>query len=159
MFAPTREESRRFLCEAWRKSRAAEPLTDLERIAALVISQHPEYHALIESPGHAVERDFAPEDGGLNPFLHLSLHLAVEEQLAIDQPPGLRARYERLRARSGAEHEAQHATARGPTRSATSTASTRACAEMQKPGARPGFHRPSGCAGNQRRVVSPCWDE
>ena len=109
MFAPTREESRRFLCEAWRKSRAGEPLTDLERIAALVISQHPEYHALIESPGRALERDFAPGDGGLNPFLHLSLHLAVEEQLAIDQPPGLRSRYERLRARSGAEHEAQHA--------------------------------------------------
>jgi len=109
MFAPTREESRRFLCAAWRKSRAGEPLTDLERIAALVISQHPEYHALIESPGRALERDFAPGDGGLNPFLHLSLHLAVEEQLAIDQPPGLRARYERLRARAGSEHEAQHA--------------------------------------------------
>jgi hypothetical protein len=109
MFAPTREESRRFLCEAWRKSRAGEPLTDLERIAALVISQHPEYHALIESPGRALERDFAPEDGGLNPFLHLSLHLAVEEQLAIDQPPGLRARYERLRGQAGSEHEAQHA--------------------------------------------------
>lgn len=109
MFAPSREESRRLLCDAWRKSRAGEPLSDLERVAALVVSRHPEYHALIEAPGRALERDFTPEDGAINPFLHLALHLAVEEQLAIDQPPGLRARYEALRGHLGAEHEAQHA--------------------------------------------------
>jgi hypothetical protein len=45
----------------------------------------------------------------VNPFLHLSLHLAVAEQLAIDQPPGIRAQFERLRAAKGSEHAALHA--------------------------------------------------
>ena len=50
-----------------------------------------------------------PEGGEVNPFLHLSLHLAVAEQLAIDQPPGIRAEFERLRAARGDEHAALHA--------------------------------------------------
>ena len=50
-----------------------------------------------------------PEAGDINPFLHLSLHLAVAEQLAIDQPPGIRAEFERLRAARGDEHAALHA--------------------------------------------------
>jgi hypothetical protein len=33
----------------------------------------------------------------------------VAEQLAIDQPPGIRAEFERLRAARGDEHEALHA--------------------------------------------------
>jgi hypothetical protein len=56
-----------------------------------------------------VERDYAPEAGDVNPFLHLSLHLAVAEQLAIDQPPGICAQFERLRAARGDEHAALHA--------------------------------------------------
>jgi hypothetical protein len=53
-------------------------------------------------------RDFSPESGQLNPFLHLSLHLAVEEQLSIDQPPGIRARFEALTRKLGSEHDAKH---------------------------------------------------
>ena len=44
----------------------------------------------------------------MNPFLHLSLHLAIEEQIAIDQPRGIRARYETLAAKTS-EHDAKHA--------------------------------------------------
>ena len=61
---------------------------------------HPEYHATFEDPDRHVERDYSPEAGDVNPFLHVSLHLAVAEQLAIDQPPGIRAQFERLRARA-----------------------------------------------------------
>ena len=50
-----------------------------------------------------------PKAATINPFLHLSLHLAVAEQLAIDQPPGIRAEFERLRAARGDEHAALHA--------------------------------------------------
>ena len=109
MFSPTREEARRFLIEAWRKFRAGEPISALERQAAGLIALHPEYHAMLDAPERHVERDFAPESGTVNPFLHLSLHLAVAEQLAIDQPPGIRAQFERLRAAQGDEHAALHA--------------------------------------------------
>ena len=109
MFAPTREESRRFLVDAWRKRREGAPMSALERRAADLIALHPEYHAMLETPERHLDRDFAPESGGVNPFLHLSLHLAVAEQLAIDQPPGIRAHFERLRALRGGEHDALHA--------------------------------------------------
>ena len=109
MFNPSRDEARRFLIGAWKKRRDGEPLTGLEEIAAGIIARHPEYHAVLEAPNSNVDRDFPPESGTVNPFLHLSLHLAVAEQLAIDQPPGIRAQYERLAQAHGDEHRAQHA--------------------------------------------------
>ena len=109
MFTPSRDEARAFLVDAWAKRRAHQPVTALETIAADLIAMHPEYHATFEYPERHVERDYAPETGDINPFLHLSLHLAVAEQLAIDQPPGIRAQYERLRAARGDEHAALHA--------------------------------------------------
>ena len=109
MFAPSRNESRRFLIDAWRKYRAGEPLSGLEQLAAQLIAMHPEYHPMLEAPDAYVERDYRPEQGGVNPFLHLSLHLAAAEQLAIDQPPGIAAQYARLCASRGDAHDALHA--------------------------------------------------
>jgi hypothetical protein len=109
MFNPSRDEARRFLVDAWAKFRAGAPLTDLEKIAAGLVAMHPEYHATFEDPERYAARDFAPETGDVNPFLHVSLHLAVAEQLAIDQPPGIRAQFERIRAARGDEHAALHA--------------------------------------------------
>ena len=109
MFNPSRDEARRFLIESWAKFRAGEPLSGLEKIAADLMVLHPEFHAILESPERNVDRDWRPESGDVNPFLHLSLHLAVAEQLAIDQPPGIRARFERLRTEKGDEHAALHA--------------------------------------------------
>jgi hypothetical protein len=108
MFAPTRDEARRFLVDAWRKHRAGEPLSALEQTAARIVAMHPEYHAIIEAPARHVDRDYRPEEGDVNPFLHLSLHLAVAEQLAIDQPRGIVANFERLRAAHGDAHAALH---------------------------------------------------
>ena len=76
--------------------------------AADLILQHPEYHALLEDPATAIEHEFSPESGQMNPFLHLSLHLTVAEQVSIDQPPGLRSAYQTLRSRVG-DHEGAHA--------------------------------------------------
>jgi Domain of unknown function (DUF1841) len=109
MFNPSRDEARLYLIDAWSKHRAQQPMTALESIAANLVAMHPEYHATLEHPDRHVERDYSPESVDINPFLHLSLHLAVAEQLAIDQPPGIRAQFERLRAARGGEHEALHA--------------------------------------------------
>lgn len=109
MFNPSRDEARRFLIGAWTKFRALEPLSPLERMAAELIVLHPEYHPIVEAPDRHLDRDWQPEGGEANPFLHLSLHLAVAEQLAIDQPPGIRAEFERIRTARGDEHAALHA--------------------------------------------------
>jgi len=108
MFNPSRDEARRFFLGAWRKRRSREVVTPLEDLAARIVALHPEYHALLEDAEDALARDWTPESGEANPFLHLSLHLAVEEQLSIDQPAGLRAAFETLLARRGERHAALH---------------------------------------------------
>ncbi|NTV95580.1 MAG: DUF1841 family protein [Thiobacillus sp.] len=110
MFNPTRDEARQFLFEAWRKHRAKTILTDLEALAADHIQRHPEYHALLEDADANLDRDWRPEHGETNPFLHLMMHLSISEQLAIDQPAGIRARYLKLAHKLGDEHAAQHET-------------------------------------------------
>jgi hypothetical protein len=109
MYNPSRDEARQFLVDSWAKFRAGLPLTGLEGIVAGIVALHPEYHAVLDDPGRSLVRDFPPEAGGVNPFLHLSLHLAVAEQISIDQPSGVRAHFERLRAARGDEHAALHA--------------------------------------------------
>jgi hypothetical protein len=109
VFTPTREQARRFVADAWSKHRAGRPLQGLEPTVVAIVAMHPEYHALLDDPARSLDRDWTPESGATNPFLHISLHLAVAEQLAIDQPPGIRAQFERLRAAKGDEHAALHA--------------------------------------------------
>ncbi len=108
MFNPSRDQARRFFIDAWRKHRAREVVSPLEDAAIRLVLLHPEYHGLLEASETALTREWTPESGEANPFLHLSLHLAVEEQLVIDQPPGLRAAFEALLARRGDRHEALH---------------------------------------------------
>lgn len=108
MFDPDRDQARRFMIEAWRKRCAGLPATPMETLAADVAALHPECHGLLASGEAALVREWTPEQGEANPFLHLSLHLAVEEQLSIDQPPGIRAAFERLLVRRGDRHAALH---------------------------------------------------
>lgn len=109
MFHPSRDEARAFLTETWRKAGAGERLSALEQMVLEVLTLHPEYHRIIEQPEAYAERDYRPEAGETNPFLHLQLHLAVEEQLSIDQPIGIRRAFEGLRTKLGDEHAARHA--------------------------------------------------
>ena len=109
LFQPTRDEARSFLADAWRKHQGREPLTPLEAITADIIAAHPEYHRLLEAASVADAGDGLPEGGEGNPFLHLHLHLALAEQLSIDQPPGILAAYQQVLARLGDAMAAQHA--------------------------------------------------
>jgi hypothetical protein len=109
MFQPSREQARLFFFDTWKKYRNGEALSALEQVALKVIGLHPEYHALLDDAERNLDRDYAPEDGGVNPFLHLSLHLAIEEQLSIDQPPGIRAEFDRIALTTGSAHAALHA--------------------------------------------------
>ncbi|HEY6897476.1 MAG TPA: DUF1841 family protein [Rhodocyclaceae bacterium] len=109
MFNPSRDQARRFLVDAWRKRREHLPATPLETIAADIVGLHPEYHVLLESGEEVLDKDWQPDAGETNPFLHLSLHLAIAEQLQIDQPPGIRNLAEQLSHQFGERHAALHA--------------------------------------------------
>ena len=108
LFNPSRDEARNFMFESWRKRRAGELLTPLEDLAAQLIGKHPEYHAALENPEHHQNKDYLPEQGAPNPFLHLMMHLTIEEQISINQPAGIRAHFMRLTQQYESEHDAQH---------------------------------------------------
>ena len=107
MFNPSREQVRQFFCASWRKHRDRQILEGAEATAADLITEHPEYHPLLENPAAAIEQEFTPEGGQMNPFLHLSLHLAIAEQISIDQPKGIKAAYFALRQKMEV-HDAEH---------------------------------------------------
>jgi hypothetical protein len=109
MFAPTRDQVRQFFFDAWRKYRAQEPLQGLEAIAVDIILLHPEYHPVLNDPGRYRDQEYFPEMGETNPFLHMSMHLSLEEQVSIDQPQGVKAEFERLVKVLGTRHDAGHA--------------------------------------------------
>ena len=108
MFNPSQHDVRRFFCEAYRKERSHEILTPLEAVARDWIVQHPEYAGQLDDVEQALAADYGVENGQANPFLHLSMHLSISEQIAIDQPAGIRPAFDSLVARLGSAHAAQH---------------------------------------------------
>ena len=108
MFAPSQHDVRRFFCETHNKQRQSLPLTPMEALAAQWISEHAQYHAVLADIDAALAASYTVEAGRTNPFLHLSMHLTISEQVAIDQPRGIKQAFELLAARLGSLHEAQH---------------------------------------------------
>ena len=108
MFAPSQNDVRRFFCDTQRKRRDGLPLIPMEALAADWIDEHPEYHAELDDLEAALASVYEVESGRTNPFLHLSMHLTITEQVSIDQPRGIRQAFELLAARRGSAHEAHH---------------------------------------------------
>jgi hypothetical protein len=108
MFSPSREQARQFFFDAWRKYQQREMLSAMEDMALEVILLHPEYQRMLETPERYQHKDYLPEMGDVNPFLHMSMHVAIKEQLSIDQPVGIRKRFQRLLKKTGDEHVAAH---------------------------------------------------
>jgi hypothetical protein len=108
MFQPSQNDVRRFFCGSHARWREGLPLEPMQALAVRWIEQHPEYHAELADEAAALERVYTVEDGRTNPFLHLSMHLSIDEQMAIDQPSGIRQAVELLAARRNSLHQAQH---------------------------------------------------
>jgi hypothetical protein len=109
LFNPSRDEVRQFFFDAWAKFKQQNMLTELEKMAVGIMHMHPEYHAILDHPEQYLEQAYYPEMGETNPFLHMSLHLSIQEQISINQPIGITPAYGKLCTRFQEEHEAQHA--------------------------------------------------
>ena len=99
----SRERLRKAYADAWRKRKAREPLTPLEALITDVIALHPEYQPLVERAEAALDFESVAASGAENPFLHMGLHIAVREQVAIDRPMGIRELRRLLEARQTEE--------------------------------------------------------
>ncbi|MBT3197719.1 MAG: DUF1841 family protein [Gammaproteobacteria bacterium] len=108
MFTQNREEIRRFYLQSWEKQQQGRPLEPLEAQIVDIIVAHPEYHPLLNGGEDGLEREWTPEMGESNPFLHMGMHLAIREQLSTDRPPGIRAATQRLLKQIGDGHATEH---------------------------------------------------
>ena len=104
----SRDQLRAVYTDAWRKRRAGLPMEPLDMQVADVIELHPEYQTALEKPDSVLDRDYTPEGGQSNPFLHMGLHLAVRDQIATDRPPGIRHAFNEVIRRAGNAHDAEH---------------------------------------------------
>lgn len=104
----SRDEVRRVYATVWRKMQQGRLLEPMEALIAEIIELHPEYHALLDEDEGLEQREFTPELGQTNPFLHMGMHIALREQASGDRPAGIRQVYDRVCAARG-RHEAEHA--------------------------------------------------
>jgi hypothetical protein len=108
LFESNREQIRRYFCDVWRKHQKGQPLEPLERLIADTVAEHPEYQSLLGNPDRALSRDYGVEAGETNPFLHMGMHIALQEQLLSNRPNGILEVYRSLCQRFGSKHEAEH---------------------------------------------------
>ena len=116
MYDVNTHDVRRFFAHVWQHRLAPLQLDGLQQKALRIIEAHPEYGHYLEDIEQYLDKEWLPEDGESNPFLHMSLHLSLQEQSAIDQPPGIRAIHHQLCARYNgdwvkAEHDMMEALA------------------------------------------------
>ncbi len=108
LFGQDRDQLRSLYCRAWRRHRQRQVLDPLQAQIVAVVQRHPEYQPLLEQPQQALGREYPPEFGETNPFLHMGLHLAVQEQISTDRPAGIRDLYQRLASTSSDRHTLDH---------------------------------------------------
>lgn len=107
IFSNDRTALRRMFQTAWQKRVEGRPLEPLEAVIADVVALHPEYHRFLEQP-EALERDWLPEMGETNPFLHMGMHIALREQLSTRRPAGINEAYAAALVKLGDPHKVEH---------------------------------------------------
>ncbi|MDH5711017.1 MAG: DUF1841 family protein [Gammaproteobacteria bacterium] len=108
MFNQDRNQMRKVFFDCWKAHRDKTPMDAMQTIIAHIIELHPEYHALLENEA-ALYKDYTPEQGETNPFLHMSMHIALHEQISTDRPTGIKAVYQSIIMKQGSTHDAEHA--------------------------------------------------
>ena len=107
MFGNDRTQLRKLFFDCWRLHQQGAPLDAMQQTMVQIIGMHPEYHALLDNPDN-LDKDYLPEQGETNPFLHMSMHIALHEQLSTDRPAGISKAYQQLCKQAGSAHEAEH---------------------------------------------------
>ena len=104
MFTSDRTKQRQYLKQAWEKYTSQEQLEPLELQLSKIVEQHPEYQNLIKN----LDSEYFPEQGNTNPYLHINLHLTLQDQITMDQPKGIRDIHSQLIVKIKNAHEVEH---------------------------------------------------
>ncbi len=108
LYTSERDKLRQFYVDTWQKARFGLPMDPMETMVARVIEQHPEYHHMLSNGKH-LGNEYKPEDGETNPFLHMGMHLGLQEQVSMDRPVGIQQVYQQLGEKLGDVHDTEHA--------------------------------------------------
>lgn len=108
MFGNNRNELRQVYLSCWQLKKNSLPMDAMQEVVANIVELHPEYHDLLENED-SVDKDFSAETGESNPFLHMSMHIALHEQISTNRPQGINACYQALCLKLGGAHDAEHA--------------------------------------------------
>ena len=106
IFGNDRHELRKMYADAWRKRCNEQPLSPLEAQIVDVVESHPEYHDAVSND--ELDKDYTPDGGQTNPFLHMGLHLGIREQISTNRPAGIAKVYKLLATKFGDIHTAEH---------------------------------------------------
>ncbi|MDT8452707.1 MAG: DUF1841 family protein [Gammaproteobacteria bacterium] len=108
MFNQNRDQMRRVFFDCWKAHQQKASLDAMQKIIVHIIELHPEYQSLLENEA-ALDKDFLPDLGEINPFLHMSMHIALHEQISTDRPAGIKSLYQTIISKQGSAHAAEHA--------------------------------------------------
>ncbi len=107
MFGNDRTELREMFFTAWEKQRNRKIMEPLEAMIAEIVKQHPEYHTLLENREN-LHKDYTPEMGETNPFLHMAMHISIQEQISTGRPFGIQQHYQAILNKTADPHQAEH---------------------------------------------------
>ena len=108
MFGQDRTELRQMFFTAWKKHQNKQLMEPLEAVVAKIIELHPEYHALFENETAELDKDYTPEMGQTNPFLHMAMHISIQEQLSTKRPTGIEQLHQSMLKKNKDPHETEH---------------------------------------------------
>ncbi len=108
MFGQDRTELRQMFFTAWKKHQNKQIMEPLEAVVAKIVELHPEYHALLENEASEIDKDYTPEMGQTNPFLHMAMHISIQEQLSTKRPAGIEHLYQSMLNKHKDPHETEH---------------------------------------------------
>src|SRR5574340_745819 len=104
MYSNNRDAYRQTFIIAWQKHLKKLPLETIEAQLIEIILKHPEYHSLLDEKTSG-EQEFALDE---NPFFHMSLHLALREQVHTNRPNGIATLYQQLITKYSDAHDVEH---------------------------------------------------
>lgn len=108
MFGTDRNQLRKVFFDSWALRKSGRPMEPMQEVVANVVALHPEYHPILEND-ESIEKDYTPDHGETNPFLHMSMHIALHEQISTNRPAGIQQCYKDIIKNIGSEHDAEHA--------------------------------------------------
>ncbi len=109
IFGQDRDQLRKIWFEAWKNYYSGKPLIPLHQELVNIIKLHPEYQLIFDNPDLYIGKEYLPEFGETNPFLHMSMHQGIHEQLSSGRPKGIRKVYTQLCNQMGDTHDTEHA--------------------------------------------------